>query len=744
MLRSKGDLIAIRLPLRVAMSETSHEQRAAQPDGLSRRRFIVTAATASGGFALGFAVPALAAAATLAPEPWSKELPAAGEINAWIVIEPDDTVIIRYARAEMGQGSFTALPMIVAEELECDWTKVRAEHASANRNLKENRVYRQMSTGGSRAVRDCRPYLQHAGASARERLIAAAARRWSVAASECVAQQSRVLHPPSGRALRYGELAAEAAAITLDREPKLKTPEQYRLIGQSLPRLDIPLKINGSAVYGIDVTLPDMVQAAITACPVFGGRLKRVDESAIAGARGVMQVVKLPNAVAVVADRYWRAREALARLPIEWDAGPNGSADSTRLREAYLAALDRKGVLARNDGNVDAALAQAASLVEAVYEVPHLAHAPMEPLNCTARVQGDRVDVWIGTQNADRALELAAQAAGVRRENVHIHNTFSGGGFGRRLHSDELIQAVRVSKLVGKPVKLIWSREEDMRQGRYRPQAAIRFKAALGGDGLPLALDCRTACGTTNPINARHGLDPQTTAGLATTSYRIPNLRVSSIVKSTHVPVGPWRSPGHSQNAFFMESFIDELAHAAAQDPYRYRRALLAHRADFVHVLDVLAEKGDWGGPLPPGKGRGLAIHECCNSIVGMIAEVAVSGAGEVKVERLTIAVDCGHVVNPRIVETQLEGGAIYGLTAALYGEITVKDGRVVEGNFDTYPIMRLKDAPRIEVHLAPSGGKKWGGVGEPGTAVAGAALTNAVFAASGKRLRRLPIRGQT
>jgi isoquinoline 1-oxidoreductase subunit beta len=722
----------------------SSTPRRADPVSLTRRQFIVTAATASGGFALGFAVPGLGQAATLAAEPWSNELPAAGEINAWIVIEPDDTVIIRYARAEMGQGSFTALPMIVAEELECDWAKVKAEHASANRNLRDNRVYRQMSTGGSRAVRDSRPYLQRAGASARERLIAAAARRWGVAASECVAEQSRVLHKASERSFRYGELAAEAAAIALDREPKLKTPEQFRLIGQSLPRLDTPLKINGSAVYGIDIAVPGMVQAAIAACPVFGGRLKRVEDSAIAGTRGLIQVVKLPNAVAVVADRYWRAKEALARLPIEWDVGPNGSTDSGEFRRAYLDALDRKGVIAHHDGNVDAALAQAGSIIEAVYEVPHVAHAPMEPLNCTARVLADRVDVWIGTQNADRALELAAQASGVKRENVHIHNTFSGGGFGRRLHNDELVQAVRVSKLIGRPVKLIWSREEDMRQDRYRPQAAVRFRAALGGDGLPLALDCRTACGTTNPLHIRNGLDPQTTAGLATTSYRIPNLRVASIVKNTHVPLGPWRSPGHSQNAFFMESFIDELAHAAAQDPYRYRRALLSHRADFLHVLDVLAEKGEWEKPLPPGKGRGLAVHECYNSIVGMIAEVAVSADGELKVERLTIAVDCGHVVNPRIVETQLEGGAIYGLSAALYGEITIKDGRVVEGNFDTYPVMRLKDAPRIEVHLAPTGGRKWGGVGEPGTAVASAALTNAIFAATGKRLRRLPIRGQS
>ena len=709
---------------------------------LSRRRFVVTALTASGGFALGIAPSGIAQAATLGVRPWGDEAPHTGEINAWIVIEPDDTVIIRYGRAEMGQGSFTALPMIVTEELECDWAKVKAEYASANRNFREKHVYGNLGTGGSRAVRETREMLQQAGASARERLIAAAAKRWGVAPSECAAEQSKVLHKASGRALRYGELATQAAQIKLDKEPAIKTPDQYKLMGKPMARLDIPLKINGTAVYGIDMAVPGMVQAAITACPVFGGKLKSVDEKAIAGRRGVLDVVKLGNAVAVVADRYWRAKAALDKLAIEWDFGAGASGDSVQFRKAYLDVLDQTGAVARHDGDVDKAMPGAAKVIEATYDVPIIAHAPMEPLNATAHVQSDRVEVWVGTQNADAALQVAAQAAGVKPENVYIHNTFSGGGFGRRLRPDEVGQAVAISKAIGKPVKLIWSREEEIRQDRYRTQAAIRFKAGFAADGTPIAFDCRNSAGSSNPQAVKNGLDSQTTEGLVSTSYKIPNLRITSILKNTHVPYGPWRAPGHCQNAFFIESFVDEMAQAAGQDPYKFRRALLAHRADFVHVLDTLAEKGDWGKPLPAGKGRGIAIHESYNSIVGMIAEVAVAN-GELKVERVVIACDCGHTVNPRTVEMQLEGGMIYGLSAALFGEITVKNGRVEQGNFDTYPVVRLKDAPKTEVHLALTGGKKWGGVGEPGAAIIPAAVANAIFAATGKRLRSLPIKGQ-
>ena len=502
------------------------------------------------------------------------------------------------------------------------------------------------------------------------------------------------------------------------------------------------MKINGTAKYGIDLAVPDMVHAAIIACPVFGGTVKSVDERAIAGRRGVMQVVKLKNAVAVVADRYWRAQEALDKLA-DRVGGRRRRRDRQRAVPQGLSRRPRpegRGCAQRRQRRCgDAA---AAKVIEATYDVPIIAHAPMEPLNAIAHVQADRVDVWVGTQNADLALTLAAQVSGVKPENVYIHNTFSGGGFGRRLRPDEVAQAVAVAKAIGKPVKLIWTREEEIRQGRYRTQAAIRFKAGFAADGTPIALDMRNSAGSSNPQNARNGLDPQTTQGLHNTAYKLPNLRVTSILKNTHVPLGPWRAPGHCQNVFFMESFIDEMAHASGKDPVALRRELLAHRTDFQQVLDVLVEKGDWGKPMPAGKGRGIAIHESYDSIVGMIAEVAVAN-GEVKVERVVIACDCGVVVNPRGVETQLEGGMIYGLSAALFGEITVKNGRVEQGNFDTYPVVRLKDAPKTEVYITPTPGKKWGGVGEPGATMIQPAVTNAIFAATGKRLRALPIRGQ-
>ena len=469
----------------------------------------------------------------------------------------------------MGQGAITALPMIVAEELECDWSKVSVEHASPARNLRDKNVYGPMTTVGSRGVRTSWQMLLQAGASARVRLVQAAAQRWNVPAGECEAANSRVLHKASGRSLDYGALAADAGKIKLDKEPAIRTPDQFKLIGKSVPRLDTPLKINGTAQFAIDTRLPGMVYAAISACPVFGGKLKSVDEAPAKGRRGVQQVVKLDDAVAVVADSFWRAKEALALLKPEWDTGEAGKSDSAQFAKFYRDTLDGPMVSARNDGNVDAEFAKGGKIVEAVYEAPHLAHATMEPLNATVNLQADKLEVWLGSQTPMGSIRQAAHASGLKPEQINIHNCFLGGGFGRRSINDEMRQAILVAKQVGKPVKLVWTREEDVTQDRYRPQAAIRMKTALGPDGLPTAFEAKIAVGSilrsTGINKVESGVEAQAVEGFANTAYKIPNLRVGCMLKNTHVPVMFWRSVGSSQNAFFMEGYIDELAHAAAR-----------------------------------------------------------------------------------------------------------------------------------------------------------------------------------
>jgi len=715
---------------------------------LSRRFFISAGLSAAGGLAIGFAIPGRADALPINAAPWTPAGDAkAAEVNAWILIEPDDSVTIRVAQSEMGEGIFTALPMIVAEELECDWTKVRAEYADAHRNLVDGHPYQRMGTGGSGAVRRSREFLQQAGASARARLIAAAAQQWGVAPADCTARDGKVTHAATQRVLGYGGLAAAAAKITLAQEPAIKTPDQFRLIGQPQARFDTAVKVNGQAKFGIDMRLDGMVYAAVTTCPVFGGTAKHVDDSKVKGRRGIKQIVPVPGGVAVVADSFWRAKQAVADLVITWDEGVGAGTNSDQFRKDYRDALDGPAANARRSGDVTATLAKAAKKIDALYEAPHVAHAAMEPLNATVHIQGDRLDAWMGTQDPDGALQRAAKAAGMKPEQVFIHNCFLGGGFGRRAVNDELEQAVIVAKAVGLPVKLLWTREEDMQHDRYRPQAAIRFKAGLGTDGMPVAWDMRTAVGSISRSLGRDpvvsGVEPSAVEGLANVPYAVANLNVDCILKNTHVPVMFWRSVGSSQNAFALESFVDEMAVAAGKDPYRFRRDLLAGKPDFLKVLDTLADKGDWSKKQPPGKGRGIAIHESFGTIVGEIVEVAVSPKGEVKVERVVAVVDCGHVVNPRTVEMQIESAVIYGLTAALYGEITIKDGRVEQSNFDAYEMVRFADAPVIETYLALSGGSKWGGIGEPGTPPIAPALCNAIFAATGKRIRSLPIKNQ-
>jgi isoquinoline 1-oxidoreductase subunit beta len=713
---------------------------------LTRRNFILTATSAAGGLMIGIgAAPAIAEAATVVAQPWNEDNAyAANEIDAWIAIDPDDSILIRYQRSEMGQGSMTALPMIITEELHCDWSKVRIEYASPNRNLRENKVYGDMFSNGSRSVRASQKKMQQVGASARERLIAAATTRWNVPASECTAVSSVVTHGPSGQTLRYGELTADAAKIKLAQEPAIKTPDQFTFIGTPMPRIDVVHKIDGSAKFGIDAQVPGMVFAAINACPVAGGKLKNVDDAVLAGAPGVIQMVKLDNAVAVVAEgSYWRAKQALARLQPEWDVGAAGSVDSDQLSREFRAALNETMVTARNDGNVDQAMSGAAKTFEAIYETPYLSHSPMEPMNATVHLQPDRLDVWVGTQAADEATEAAATASGLKPEQVYVHNGFVGGGFGRRDASDEIIQAIEIAKVVQKPVKLVWTREEDTRQDKLRPHAVVAFKAAVGSDGMPTAWSMRAV---TSSIWASVGKkppklpEPQSVAGLADNGYKVPNTRVEALIKNTHLPVWFWRAPGANQNVFAIESFLDEIASASGLDPYQVRRKLLEGKPDWLKVLDTAAEKGDWGKPLPRGTARGIAICTDTDSLCAQVAEVTVKSNGDVKVNRVTVALDTRYMVNPQTIAEQAEGSVIFGLTAALYGKITIKGGVPVQGNFDTYRMVRLAEAPKIDVHLVPSGGKVWGGAGEPATPPIAGAVANAIFAATGKRIRTLPI----
>jgi isoquinoline 1-oxidoreductase beta subunit len=714
---------------------------------LTRRHFILTATSAAGGLMIGIgAAPAIAEAATVVAQPWNEDNAyAANEIDAWIAIDPDDSILIRYQRSEMGQGSMTALPMIITEELHCDWSKVRIEYASPNRNIRENKVYGDMFSNGSRSVRASQKKMQQVGASARERLIAAAASRWNVSASECSAALSVVTHGPSGQTLRYGELTADAAKIKLAQEPAIKTPDKFTFIGTPMPRIDVVHKIDGSAKFGIDAQLPGMVFAAINACPVAGGKLKNVDDSVLAGAPGVLQMVRLDDAVAVVAaGSYWRAKQALARLQPEWDVGAAGSVDSDQLSQAFHAALNETMATARNDGDVDQAMSGATKTFEAIYETPYLSHSPMEPMNATVHVQTDRLDVWVGTQAADEATEAAAKASGLKPEQVFVHNGFVGGGFGRRDASDEIVQAIAIAKVVQKPVKLVWTREEDTRQDKFRPHAVVAFKAATGSDGLPTAWSMRVV---TSSIWASVGRKPpakgpeaQSVAGLADNGYKVPNTRVEALIKNTHLPVWFWRAPGANQHVFAIESFLDEIASAGGLDPYQVRRKLLEGKPDWLKVLDTAAEKGDWGKPLPRGTARGIAICEDTGSLCAQVAEVTVRPNGDVKVNRVTVALDTRYMVNPLTIAEQAEGSVIFGLTAALYGKITIKGGVPVQGNFDTYRMVRLAEAPKIDVHLVPSGGKVWGGAGEPATPPIAGAVANAIFAAIGKRIRTLPI----
>ena len=710
---------------------------------LDRRQFVVGAAVSGMGFSIGFPLHADEAAAD-APD-------AKPEINAWVVVMPDDTVIIRIARSEMGQGTLTGLAQLVAEELACDWSRVATEFPTPGQNLKRNRIWRSFATGGSRGIRNSHDYVRQGGAAAREMLIAAAAARWQVTRDECRAANSVITHWPSGRTLTFGEVADDAARLTPPGEVQLKDPDEWTLIGKAVKRLDTRGKTNGKLEFGIDLKMDGLLNAAISACPVFGGKLKSYDEAAVQGRPGVKKVVRVgEDAVAVVADTWWRAKTALDELPVEWDEGPGkavSSADIAVMLEDGLSATD--AFIGNRAGDIDTALASAAKKVTADYSYPYLAHATMEPMNATALWTPQRCEVWCPTQNGEAALKAVAEASGLPIDHCDVHKMFLGTGFGRRGFSDFVTQAVLIAKqLPGIPVKLIWSREEDMTHDYYHPITRARMTGALDASGDLLGLRVRLsgqsilASMDPNILNrgdtiAFQGLLP---GGEHALIYDVPNLMVDHAMRNPHIRPGFWRGVNINQNAIYLECFIDELAYAAGRDPLSFRRKLLEKNDKALAVLNAVSERVGWGTLSDAGVGRGLSVCKTFDSFVAACAEVSVNDDGRLKIKRIVAATDPGHAVNPLQIEMQVEGSFVYGLSALLYGECTVNNGRIEQRNFDTYEVMRMSEMPEVETIVMPSGGF-WGGVGEPTIAVAAPAVLNAIFAATGRRIRHFPLK---
>jgi isoquinoline 1-oxidoreductase beta subunit len=685
-----------------------------------RRAFLKLTAASGGGLVIGFHLPACSrmdGSYVAGDDHFSP--------NSWIHLASDDSVTLMFASSEMGQGVMTAIPMLLAEELEADWSKVKVAPAPVHPDFNNPLTGRQQ-TGGSTAVRGYWELLRRVGATTRELLITAAAQAWGVAASECHARNGEVIHAASGRRLRYGTLLTRAAKLAPPHDAPLKQPKDFRLIGRSLARLDTPAKVNGSAVFGSDVRVPGMLTAVVARCPVFGGKVKGYDAAAARAVPGVRQVVVIGSGVAVLADNFWAAERGRSALAPRWDYGAKAGLGSAAITAQLRAAAGRRGRADRSEGDTDKALARSGRVVEALYETPYLAHACMEPMCCTAHVRKDGCDVWVPTQAQTGAQAEAARVSGLSTSLVRIHTTYLGGGFGRRLRQDFVTEAVELSGSAGAPVQVLWTREDDMQHDFYRPANCTRLRAALDARGRPTAWFQRIA----GPGTALGGVD---------VPYAIANLRIEQVEDDPGVPTGPWRSVGASQNAFSVECFIDELAHAAGQDPLAYRLQLLAEAPRHRAVLQLAAEKAGWGRPLPRGHGRGLAVYHSFAGWVAHVAEVSVAG-GVIRVHRVVSAVDCGIAVNPAGVRAQTESAITFGLTAALKGEITLKDGRVEQANFHDYPLLRIDEMPTIDVHLVQSL-EPPGGVGEPGVPPIAPAVANAVFAATGKRLRQLPLR---
>jgi len=712
---------------------------------MNRRTFVVSAAALGGGLALGMDIP-------LGPKV-VRAADGSPEVTAWVVIRPDDTVVIRIARSEMGQGTMTGLAQLVAEELECDWSKVTTEFPTPGQNLARNRVWGDFFTAGSRGIRQSNDYVRKAGATARAMLIQAAANEWKVPAQECSASASVITHKPSGRTTTFGKVAEAAAKIEPPKEVTLKDPKDWKIAGKPLKRLDTAPKLTGEHVYGIDLKLPGMLCAAIKDTPVFGGKLTSFDASKVTGMKGVKHVVKVgDSAVAVVAERWWQAKTALDALPATWDEGPNAKVSSASIAEFVKSGLDAEQAFVGNEnGNAKQAIANAAKKVEAVYAVPYQNHATMEPMNATALYTADRCETWVPTQVAEQTLASVSEASGLPIEKCEVHKLPLGGGFGRRTANDFVSQAIAIAKQIpGTPVKLIWTREEDMTHGRYHPITQAKMVGALDANnnltGLHMRIAGQSILSFVNPQALQNGKDPFVFQGLNAAGpegqfgYTIPNLLIDHAMRNPHIPPHFWRGVNNNQNAIYLECFMDELAQAAGQDPLEFRRKLMANHPKHLAVLNAVAEKAGWGKPAPQGVHRGLAQHMGYGSYVAACAEVSVSDKGAVKIHRIVAATDPGHAVNPAQIERQVCGSFVYGLSALFLQECTVKDGRIEQTNFDTYDSMRISDMPKVETIIMPSGGF-WGGVGEPTIFVAAPAVLNAIAAATGKRYREFPLK---
>ena len=695
----------------------------------SRRDFLKSSAAMGGGLVIGFVLPGAARFAEAAT--------AAFQPSAFIRITPDNVVTVIVGLSEMGQGVLTAIPMLVAEELEADWAKIRIEQAPADPAF-ANPIFKVQATGGSTSVRGHWEPMRKAGATAREMLIAAAADTWKVDSSTCHAESGAVIHA-SGKKLTYGQLANRAATMPVPAEVTLKDPKDFKLLGKGAKRLDSPGKVNGTAQFGMDVRLSGMLTAVVARSPVAGGKVASFSADKTKPMPGVKHVVQIDSGIAVVANGYWAAKQGRDALEIKWIEGANAALSSADISKAMSESADKGGVVARKDGDVSAATA--AKKLEAVYEVPYLAHACMEPMNCTAWVKPDSVEIWTGTQAQGINQTVLSKVAGVKPEQVKVNTMLLGGGFGRRFGQDFAVDAVLISKAVGGPVKLIYSREDDMKGHFYRPAAQVKFRGGLDAAGHPVMYSARVSCSSVFQAAGfplTNDLDQTAVEGLKEWPYDCPNVQVEWSRYEPGIGVWFWRSVGHSQNFFFSESFIDEMAVAAGKDPFEYRRGLLTQRPRHRAALELAASKAGWGSPLAAGRARGIAVCESFGSMVAEVAEVSLVD-GKVKVHRVVCAVDCGMTVNPDIVRRQMESAIIFGLSAALYGKITIKDGRVEQSNFHDYPVVRMNETPQVEVHIVPSG-EKPGGVGEPGTPPIAPALCNALFALTGKRIRTLPI----